>query len=320
MSRGRIFRQIERIADKLARLEDQVRSGHSGCVICCGGIPGQINRLTRLKDLLQKRADKLSDKAKLKSARGGAVAAFITFQQQDAASWVVNEYPDSSAAWCCQSERLRLRNRRIRVVPAPAPSSVLWANLNVTMPSQYIRQTFTGVLTAFLLVGSFVLLWFASWKQQEFQNSGPASHCKDADIVANIDNHSYNATTVGGLDTEDPRLYCWCATQSWTGLSEAKILANSYSSICPAMSCPALFNVSPFDVPNQSFCIAWLRERSITIGLTVGAALAIILINMLLSIFMRVLTVIEGHHSFDDLNASLALRLFFAQFFNTGAY
>jgi len=317
VARGRIFRQIERIGEKIARLEDRIRMGFTGCTPCCGGVPGEVLRLKKFRDVLAGRASKLSDKAKLRST-GGMVAAFVTFQQQDAAAWMLTEFPQTGASWLCQPRRRRLLDRRIRVLRAPAPSSVIWANLNITSPSQMIRQFFTGTLTALLLVGSFILLWFASWKQQEFQNAGPASHCGDTDIVNAILTNQINSTNVLNYPIDEPLSYCWCATQSWKDASRLQIINNPFSKQCPHMACPQYFNIDPFGTSNLDYCVRWVRDRSITIGLTVAASVSIIAINSILTIFMRILTSIEGHHSFDDLNASLSLRLFFAQFFNTG--
>jgi hypothetical protein len=318
VARGRIFRQIERTSEKIARLEDLVSMGFTGCEICCSGVPGQIARLKRFKTVLNARAAKLSDKAKLHTS-GGVVSCFVTFVQMDAAEAFLAEYPRTTAAWLFQRYRLRLREKRVRVIRAPAPSSVLWANLNVTFPSQVVRQAFTGTVTALLLIGSFLLLWFASWKQQEFQNSSLRAQCAKDEIALPLLAGTINATSVSSItNVEDPRLFCWCATQSWAGLSPSAISADPISVRCPDMSCPALFTADPVAASSSEFCVPWVRDRSIAIAMTIAAALSIIIINNILTVFMRVLTAVEGHHSFDDLNASLALRLFFAQFINTG--
>jgi hypothetical protein len=171
MERGRIHRLLQRLDVRARKLEERVRGGDAGCALLCGGLPGALRRLGQAKDALRRRYAALSDKATRRAHGGsGAIAAFVTFEDMPAVEYVVGRYADSFVAGCqcCQPKRMRIRGVPLRVVRAPPPSAILWGNLGVSPVNRACRQSATAVLSATLLVSSFVLLWFASWKQAAF--------------------------------------------------------------------------------------------------------------------------------------------------------
>ena len=313
VERGRVFRQLERIADRVRRLEDKTAAVGPGC---CSRRLAAARRLRQQRETLKARADLLSGIAAA-HARDGSVAAFVTFDRQEDAAFFISRYPESLGALFCQREQLQLRGRAVRVTVPPDPSGIIWANLNVGFWSQVFRQAVTGVLTAVMLIGSFLLLWFAAWQQQQFSKTTAVVDCTAPAITGGLLSGAINATSVLALGADDPRLYCYCATHSYAG-SPAAILAVPVATLCPSFSCPALLTADPQHINTYGFCVQWAKDRGSSIGLVVAAALSVLVINNLLALFMRLLTDFEGHHSYDSLNASLALRLFFAQFFNTG--
>jgi hypothetical protein len=78
-----------------------------------------------------------------------------------------------------------------------------------------------------------------------------------------------------------------------------------------------MFIKSPVETAGVQYCVNWLYSRATALGMTVGASVSIAVVNILLSVSMRSMTIVEGHHSIEDLEKSLVLRLFLAQFLNT---
>ena len=118
--------------------------------------------------------------------------------------------------------------------------------------------------------------------------------------------------------------YCTCAAMGWASFSAAALAAPYASSgrlqasDCPFQACPRWLEVDPPGAWAQAFCQSWLWSRSYAAVIVVGAAVLVLGINTGLGYVMRVLTLVEGHHSWEALNSSLALRLFVATALNTG--
>lgn len=316
VERGRVYRQIERLNERVGRLEDRVRHGDVGITFCCGGNAGKVHRLKTMAQALRQRAEKLSQRATLKASKG-SLAAFVTFEEQTAVDYVLSVYPQTITAWCCQRRARMLKNRRIEVLQAPPPASILWGNLAVGACEQRARQTFTSLLTAVFLVGSFILLWFASYQQSQYLSSQQATDCSTPAMLARINAGLLNATYASTLRQGHPDLQCFCGTVNWNAISWVNIEKDPMAPKCADLSCPAYFAGNPAGITSLDYCIDFIQSRAITITLTIAASFVILGINSFLGIVMRLLTTLEAHKSFDDLNASLTLRLFFAQFFNT---
>ena len=148
-----------------------------------------------------------------------------------------------------------------------------------------------------------------------------------AETVSSVIN-SHNASSLVNLPYLNPALYCYCNTLGWSTMSYATLVTPPTpiqiatqgllpASSCPFQSCPRWFSFDVQGVWGQSFCLDWVTNRGVVIGLNVGAALVVLTINILLGFIMRALTVYEGHTSVDSMNSSLALRMFVACFANT---
>jgi hypothetical protein len=320
VQRGAIFREIERINDKILRYENRIETGDSGF---CGRFKSIVVSLKLHRKRLEGEADFISKQASM-DAKEGAVCAFVTFQRQEDAEFYQSRYPTSVGAICCMREALKLRGHTIRVEIAPPPSSVLWANLNIGSTSQTCRQFFTFVLTLVFLLMSFVLLYFASLEQQKLAKERETADCASPSMMNLISTGVLNATSVASLPNNDPSLYCWCSAQSWRAKNTSSIAQLPNFGKCTDFACPALYlkltaGSTPIsELKNYSECQSWAINQVTAIVLVVLASFIVVVVNYLLATFMRHLTFLEGHHSYNALNASYALRLFFAQFFNTG--
>jgi hypothetical protein len=97
----------------------------------------------------------------------------------------------------------------------------------------------------------------------------------------------------------------------------AAVAALRIAPLCPAQSCVRMAEISLSDTLKVSFCANFFYSRALALGLVIGAALSIAVVNILLSMCMRAMSGYEGHSSLQDLNAALVMRLFLAQLFNT---
>ena len=247
---------------------------------------------------------------------------------------VLAEYgAGAQVAFMCQARRLRYDDgvsppKRLRVLPAPAPSTVLWANLSVHRRSQWCRAIATTAAASVIVVASFLLLFFASYQQQVLQAGNLAVRCSEAGVASAV----LNATdaAVVSLRTDDPVLFCYCTNElpgrdfGWTTaplatLKDAGSRQFAFRSACPDAFCPRVFRLDPTTVVTGGYamCGQWVAHRSSAIGITVAASLSIVFVNGALGEAMRLLTRLEAHHSMDGLQASLTVRLFVAQFINT---
>jgi len=350
VARGRLSRKMDRTREKLLNAEEEEKSQGGSSSLCCPSW-GRAWRISSLRALLARQEGEykvLDRKARESGSSNWSVAAFVTFKYMEARDWMAGEYKGSEGCvgWLCQPRYLRLRTpsflkesqhqgksnvevggglRRVTVKPAPSPSSVMWENLHITSAERCLRTTITGNITVGLLGLSFLLLWFASWKTTQVQNTSQLSSCASVatlPLLPNSPSMSFYHSMVAEAVNETK--YCTCATMPWSSYSYSQLAAPYKStglldaSDCPFQSCPRWLVLDATGVWSQSFCVFWLYNRASAALLVVSAAVLVLFVNVLLAWFMRLLTKVEGHHSYEDLNASLALRLFYASFINTG--
>lgn len=207
---------------------------------------------------------------------------------------------------------------RLRISPAPAPNSILWENLHKGRCERFFRKLFTSLVAIIVVVVSFILLMIASYYQSQFSTASRALDCRNGAILEGLRDGTINSTSVASLGLQDPKLFCFCSSKMGFETMELAVLRlNPLTTRCPAQACPRLFTLDPAGVTTESFCVDWLKDKSITTAVTVAASLSIILVNFGLGMIMRKLTSFEAHHHMEALNKSLAERLFIAQFINT---
>jgi hypothetical protein len=351
LQRGKMQRHSERQSEALRRLEEELAangSRDSGCFCCSLG--SRIRALrAELAKLRQAMAELSAAAKEHKSTHERyAVAAFVTFRYQAARDWVVESYGSGWLGWACQQRHQRLPrpveevgqgedprggdcccSNHLTVRPAPSPTAVIWTNLHVKHSEHVCRQAITGSFTLLLLGVSFIALWFASSQASSLQQQGALATCSGAGATAAAVPLLYKSPAIAALHGEsvpatNATKYCTCAAMPWSSYSLATVQA-SYASTglldasdCAFQSCPRWLELDPTGVWKQAFCVNWLWSRSYAAIIVAGAAALVLFINVGLGYFMRQLTLVEGHHSWEYLNASLALRLFLATALNTG--
>ena len=244
---------------------------------------------------------------------------------------------DPRAAQCCCANHLTVK-------PAPSPTAVIWTNLHISFAEHACRQAITGTFTLALLAVSFAALWFASSQTATLQQQGALATCASTSASAGIMGSSSSSSggSVGmaipllpqspamlalhgaGVPPTNATKYCTCAALPWSSMALSSVSAGFASTglldaaDCPFQSCPRWLELDVKGAWAQAFCQDWLWNRSYAAVIMVGAASLVLFINFGLGYIMRLLTGVEGHHSWEDLNSSLALRLFFATALNTG--
>jgi hypothetical protein len=188
----------------------------------------------------------------------------------------------------------------------------------------------TGSLAFVFLLATFGALWVASAYTAALQQMSSQAQCEGA-LADSVPAPVPFSPAIAALHacgstcnaTSAALKFCTCAALPWSSLSYQR-LQMKYgvtgmldAADCPFQSCPQWLSLDPEGVWKQSFCVDWLGKRAQSAALVIFAAVFVLCINSVLGYIMRLLTSVEGHHSWEDLNASLALRLFLASFINT---
>lgn len=316
LERGKVVRRIERLTERLRQLE--LRNQRQDDTWCGG--PNYERRINKVMDEIRRlRAEelRLTKRASVRAPQG-VVSAFVTFEKMEGADNVVSLFSGGFVSRMCQPRKLWFRGTPVSITQAPAPSNIIWKNLPISKSSQCGRQMFTGFLTVVLLAISFVLLWFASYQQREFSVESSTAVCAEPWMIDLLDNGVVDDVTVFDYDPEADEVTCFCARLNVMDYHRISDIASSpFVEICSRFLCPRWFSLDSTSIFTEPQCGDWFTKRVTTIAFSIGASLVILIINSLLAMAMRALTALEGHYSYDGLNSSLALRLFFAQFFNT---
>ena len=325
--RGAVLMEVERAVQKIKHLQLKMDM-HNDAGCCAPSYQRQMRRLLAKKAALDAEAEAMGKTAVLR-ASSAAVGAFVTFDRAEARDWVLEQFPSGFAAWLCQGAFFRLRGHRVEVMEAPPPTAVIWENLHVTNCERAARIGVTSLLTLIALTGSFVALWFASWKAAQFQDGASVANC--AAVAAAGTSYCPTArdlTAFLNTSVKDTAHYCTCACMGWASYSYEQLTRAPTplevatqgvlpASACPFQACPRWFTFDVQGVWSQPFCVEWASNRGIVLGLTVASSVIVLLINVFLGVIMRALTRFEGHKFVDDLNSSLALRMLLACFANT---
>ena len=323
--RGQLFRALARLDYDKKELEAKIGGRPpASCAILCDRLYVQLWAIEKAMAAMSGRIEQLSVNAKNFKSRG-ATAAFVTFESTAAPVVVLDHFPPSSIAWYCQKKEYYLNGRRAVVRDAPSAESVLWSNLNIKSTGRCLRQTFTALFAAALILLSFLFIVFASIENTATQLAMAPADCSPKYIAQGFLNGTWNNLTValipgGAQDPQNGIIFrCFCDTQvPWSSFgSAAEIYKNPWAARCPDRSCFAMLAQSVSYTLATDYCYTFLRGRAFAIGLTVGATVSIALVNILLSSCMRTMSVFEGHSSKEDLDKALVVRLFFAQFMNT---
>ena len=311
--RGGLYRALNSLALKEADLLNTIGNRAPGCFE-----RSKLRTIREAMRVLRERIDRETQNAQeFKSS--GATAAFVTFSSTTGPRVVLDRFPNSFFGKCCQTERLYLLGRSMTVKPAPAPATILWANLNIKDCGKSCRQGITAILAFCLILFSFIFIVYATMYSAQAEASLAAPDCTDPFLVDGFKNGNITSKTITLLPPDNIQSKCYCATQvAWSDFSTFEETSkHPLAQLCKTYSCVAMVTKSVSKTLLIPYCYEYLYSRGVALGLVVGAALSIAVVNILLSTSMRTMSVFEGHASTQDLNVALVLRLFFAQLFNT---
>lgn len=325
-----------RVVAELHRVEAKLRSAKAGrvtfmdeCTGCFAASELKNNRrnlLRRMKRVADRIMAIKSSRAKRSRNEQQAVAAFITFESCTDKEDFVLEFPQGYVASCFRPKGLELAGKAVEVLPAPEPSAVIWTNLHVNKVDQFTRGRMSDFFSVWVILFSFIIIFFASWQSDKYSGVLDRQTCGERETAAWLSRYDtyhtgaeeaewQNATTTGSAD---PRLFCLCELQGWEALPDIPaVLASPWATACVPQFCNRLFILDSSFAYDHPACGSWSLVKTTALIFTTGASVVVLVINALLGIILRYLADWEGHHSLEYRDTSVAIRLFFAQFFNT---
>lgn len=228
--------------------------------------------------LLLKRIAALDTQLGAKHARTKPLAAFVTFDHQDAFVHALAVY--KSAPWLCMDPALRFKGRRLRLEPAPEPSLILWENLGVGRAARWGRKAVTVVLAGSMIAVSVIFYFVARYYQD--QNRGLKAVCPDgwAGLTPQAKRQMAN---------DDPSyLGCYC--------SPRPLYAQHADALCKVY------------LSKQGWAAFW----------TLFASFLVVAINYCIQTALERMTAFGKAHSLDRQKLEVFLQTFVLKFINTG--
>ncbi|CAN0060267.1 unnamed protein product, partial [Scytosiphon promiscuus] len=213
-----------------------------------------------------------------------AEAAYVTFDDEMAAVEARVLFSGSWITWLWAKKKLRLKGRRITVLEAPEPSTILWENYGYGRCELWVRRTSTLLVGASFLTLSIGMSIYALYQSQEAESEGGASECP-----ANWDSLSdpEQETAV----TEDQTiLHCLCDNE------DVSVLALNSEDIC--------------------YEYAWAKLQAT--WLVLGTSFMVAFTNAAINKVTKMMGVFERHLSVDKQEVAIFRRLVLLKFVNIG--
>jgi hypothetical protein len=288
---GKVFKvQSVHIAEDNSRLIDLyakrgrklIRCEHYTQKLAVINGKNKMKRNQRKGVTAAKEVKKLLKQRQTTTTHEEAICAFVTFEELEGAKLAQRLYPNDFTSWLLQPRRKRVGGCRIKVTKAAKPSTLVWENIGVGKWSRFVLRLRTAVVgLALMMVSVFVTVWARSYRQKsKFDNEG--TYCP---VDVTLTKEMVEAAT-GVSQTQQKACYC----ESLGGY--------------------------PMQL-NDALCKDYARDAIIAQLLLGLAALSYIIVNSLLSIFIRRLVKAEKHRSRQDTDRAIVLRLFCLSFVNT---
>eukprot|EP00916_Digyalum_oweni_P014612 GHVL01023976.1.p1 GENE.GHVL01023976.1~~GHVL01023976.1.p1 ORF type:complete len:993 (+),score=130.30 GHVL01023976.1:93-3071(+) len=220
------------------------------------------------------------------------LGAFVTFSEIKDRNTILDKYRLSRNALgrLCQKRKNRFLGKyRIRIQNPPFPTNIIWENTDFSNTKRNFRRAFTLFFSVFLL-GLVTAVIFA------------AKIYQSTVLVSNGD----GCTSVGDIPLETAKVI--------------KLKSDPSDEELQAFNCFCEKSITTFvsNAENRIVCLKWLEDYLTVQGLTVLVAIGVVIVNILLKIFLVILTRWERPISRDNLEQSLMIKVFVAQLLNTG--
>lgn len=201
------------------------------------------------------------------------------------------------------------------------PTDILWENLGVSLGSKVIRIFLTSLLTLCVLAISYVVIFEALSLSETVKSQTYNIACGTYKVTLNTDHRymaSVDANTITYLDVQ--------YDHNWQFYNKTNYGSNGYLlCFCEQLNYErgtnAMRNYEFFNAATsqyETWC-RYLEYGDLTAQLaSLGASFVLVLVNTFLYRFLRSIVSFERHHSASDEVLSVALKLSFAQYINTG--
>jgi len=216
-----------------------------------------------------------------------AITAFITFKNQVGVLRCLDLFPTSGPS---KDPNLIFQGQAIEVRRAPNPSTIVWQTLEYSRWNRVLRKvvtTFAALVVVSLSVSASAV---TSWIRDILRSEIKVAECFNQTVLFE-ESLNFYLNTKKLVDTN--LLSCFCGQATWTEAYQAAIDSSS---------------------PCNSF---WLDKVPVVIYILVITG-SVSIVNFLISMTLRRLASFEKHHSLVNMEASIASRLFYVLFINTG--
>jgi hypothetical protein len=114
------------------------------------------------------------------------VCAFVVFNHCESKARCIEDFTKYShfPYNLVYPAHLKFKGHRLRIRRAPEPDEILWENLEISKPQQFVRMTYTTIVAFFLLAIGFMITLQASMYKQQFNNQIPKLSYCEAEVPA----------------------------------------------------------------------------------------------------------------------------------------
>lgn len=209
--------------------------------------------------------------------------AYVTFEESIGAHRALQIYRDTWLSyWFMDSSKL-FKGNRLHLERSPQPSIIIWENLGYSKWHRYRRRAFTWIVSIALLFFSAICTFSTRAYEQRAQNTGGEKDCPAGfDSWSEEDQLTYAEDNAGAE-------HCYCS------------------------------NLSLSEQSNNPFCRSYFEAQAIAGAFTYVGAFVVVVINGAIDFILKKCAIFEKHHSIDDLELSVFVRMFILKFINSGA-
>jgi len=244
----------------------------------------------RLQKLLKKRT-KLTKDIRYKDAQREdsidnfpiPIQGFVTFQKENGYINVLSAYQLSwiRSYFFLYPKKLRFKGKKLRVSQAPEPSTIIWENLECPKRERNLRKLLTTGVAMLAILFSVAFTFIArDFKSKVLENS--IQYCPEGFL----DLSSEKQFDIVKYDSK--LSHCFCST-----LNHA-------------------------EQAREELCQEYLRTNMQSLISSYGAGFMIIFMNSFFTWLMDKAGSFEKHHSIDEMETSVMVRVFILKIINTG--
>jgi len=258
------------------------------------------------RDLLAKKIEDVDNTRKIKvETFPSPIQAFVTFDTEEGYMTACKCYTLSWWKNLCYPHSLKFRGHKIRVKKAPEPSTIMWENLETSNAERNKRKALTSFVAFLAIFISVVFTFHARDIQQTAMDEGGTSECP-ADWSSRSD--------IEKLEVSERAF--WKTRERATKLT----LYHFILLFCSAQHATSTDDIHCYCNENAlaSICKEYVKSQALAKSVTIGASIAVIIINMFFTWLMNKAAKFERHQSLDSMEASILSRTFLLKFVNTG--